>query len=246
MDQSVHLCSPGTMVTIRARVQEVFLARARFHHFGTGSAKTGVHDSFCPYPGMARTECSLKNQQVTCYDDSNCAGDEKCCYEMCNRKCMKSVPAQSDLCPLLTSAELNKCDEVVIGCQSDFECLTDERCCFSMCEDKCVKVHDSFCPYPGMARTECSLKNQQVTCYDDSNCAGDEKCCYEMCNRKCMKSVPDTVHAGFCPPPIAVNTCFVLFQQDMCASDSTCATDEKCCSTWCNRMCRKSVAERTD
>ncbi|XP_069092795.1 WAP four-disulfide core domain protein 8-like isoform X3 [Pleurodeles waltl] len=246
MDQSVHLCSPGTMVTIRARVQEVFLARARFHHFGTGSAKTG---------------------------------------------------AQSDLCPLLTSAELNKCDEVVIGCQSDFECLTDERCCFSMCEDKCVKVHDSFCPYPGMARTECSLKNQQVTCYDDSNCAGDEKCCYEMCNRKCMKSVPvhdsfcpypgmartecslknqqvtcyddsncagdekccyemcnrkcmksvpDTVHAGFCPPPIAVNTCFVLFQQDMCASDSTCATDEKCCSTWCNRMCRKSVAERTD
>ncbi|XP_062508376.1 latent-transforming growth factor beta-binding protein 2-like [Corticium candelabrum] len=174
-----------------------------------------------------------------CSSDANCTTDEKCCGNGCGHSCQKSQQIVHDgHCPL-TSGVFGIC---VSNCIDDQDCQDAEKCCSNSCGHECKAalplVHDGICPQHtgfGICINVCS---------NDTVCAAHQKCCSNGCGHSCMTALtattqpPPVVHRGQCP--VSSGGGGFGFCVELCSSDASCTTDEKCCSNGCGHSCQKS------
>jgi len=97
--------------------------------------------------------------------------------------------------------------------------------------------HGGQCPLLGPGTIGSCIE----TCTGDSSCPSGQKCCSNGCGHTCQASMNSggggSVHPGQCPVPSGgISSCIAT-----CSGDSSCAADEKCCSTGCGITCQKAV-----
>ncbi|XP_041352216.1 mucin-2-like isoform X2 [Gigantopelta aegis] len=83
----------------------------------------------CPIP-LSRGSCT-----VTCSNDNNCNGDQKCCSTGCGFKCMNPGPeSKRGFCPV--SDRPSTCGT---PCKNDYMCTGSQKCCVTKCGTQCEK-----------------------------------------------------------------------------------------------------------
>lgn len=85
-----------------------------------------------PYYALPHEGCALE-----CYGDSQCPGDEKCCFAGCGYTCAPAVPiptAKPGQCPAKVASDFNSSQAIMSDsctkqCSNDAECLSNKKCC---------------------------------------------------------------------------------------------------------------------
>ncbi|XP_067303562.1 whey acidic protein-like [Pseudorasbora parva] len=205
---------------------------------------TAGNPGVCPRRIYTAEECKWI-RFVSCTDDSECANNEKCCSNGCGLQCMAPATEKPGVCP---SRNINPAECAMTSfrwmCADDSDCARNEKCCHNGCVLQCmapVTVNPGLCPIRRYTAEECAWI-PFVSCTDDSNCANNEKCCNSGCGLQCMAPAPPRVKAEVCPsgkmyPAVCRPTRF----RWMCADDSDCAKNEKCCHNGCGFQCTAPV-----
>ncbi|KAK7128575.1 hypothetical protein R3I94_016967 [Phoxinus phoxinus] len=77
------------------------------------------------------------------------------------------------------------------------------------------------------------IKKGEVLCAADSECPKNQKCCSTECGgRQC--TAPVTVKPGECPKTNGELIRCSKKDEELCADDSECPKNQKCCSTACS------------
>ncbi len=112
----------------------------------------------CPSKHLGMGVCD-----ETCFDDSDCPNDEKCCSNRCGRQCMA-----------LSTGMLYKCTGHIFLHYSDsFSDLVSLLCV-------CITEKPGVCP-----RGFDGVRLCKELCVNDIDCPNDEKCCRTKCGHSC-------------------------------------------------------------
>ena len=128
-----------------------------------------------------------------CDNDDGCNVTAKCCFNGCQKDCIKPVPvSKPGNCPKPWKGEDGICDRRGDMCNVDIDCDKSEKCCFNGCQRDCVKpgtrklsVKPGQCPLPWKEQP-CDRRGDM--CQSDQDC-GDSgnKCCHNGCQKDCVK-----------------------------------------------------------
>ncbi|KAG1962091.1 WAP four-disulfide core domain protein [Pimephales promelas] len=197
------------------------------------TAPVTVNPGVCPGTRYGAEECTWI-KFASCADDSECANNEKCCNNGCGLQCMASVTVKPGVCPK-TNSEIRcirKDDEL---CADDSECPKNQKCCGTACGGtRCtapVTVKPGVCPKTKSELVKCIMKGKKL-CANDSECPKNLKCCGTACGgTRC--TTPVTVKPGVCPKTNGELIRCIRKDDELCADDSECPKNQKCCSTAC-------------
>ncbi|XP_056097436.1 papilin-like [Rhinichthys klamathensis goyatoka] len=196
---------------------------------GVRNANPGV----CPSTRYEAEVCTWI-RFVSCVNDSDCANNQKCCSNGCGLQCMAPVTAKPGVCPITNDGTimcLMKGEEL---CAGDSECPNNQKCCSTMCNGlDCmdpVTVKPGVCPKTN-SEIRCIKKDEEL-CADDSECPKNLKCCRTACGgTQC--TAPVTAKPGVCPKTKSELVKCIMIGKALCADDSECPKNQKCCGTAC-------------
>ncbi|XP_067302791.1 WAP four-disulfide core domain protein 2-like isoform X2 [Pseudorasbora parva] len=155
-------------------------------------AATGLNTGgWCPRGRYTEEECTWI-RFVSCADDSDCAKNEKCCYNGCGLQCMAPAPVKPGVCPR-GQFDREFCARARFRwmCDYDSDCAKNEKCCHNGCVLDCmapVKVKPGVCPQKFYTQEICQ-RIRFALCADDSNCEKNEICCHNGCGLQCMAPI---------------------------------------------------------
>ncbi|XDV45635.1 hypothetical protein PO909_013699 [Leuciscus waleckii] len=210
------------------------------------TAPVTVKPGVCPSRKYKPGQCA-RVRFVSCADDSDCANNEKCCSNGCGLQCMAPVTANPGVCPS-RKYKPGQCARIRFApCADDSDCANNEKCCNNGCGLQCMApvtaVKPGVCPSTNHEAAMCFMMGLAL-CADDSDCANKEKCCGTACGgRQCV--APVTEKPGVCPITNHKAAKCLMMGLALCADDSDCANNEKCCSTACGgRQCVAPVTAK--
>ncbi|KAG8565503.1 hypothetical protein GDO81_012880 [Engystomops pustulosus] len=178
---------------------------------------------FCKPPAQEKGGSCPSSKRIAqcddmCSSDSECAPGAKCCFLNCGKRCYPPGKAKPGSCP--NERPIYCLMKERLLCYDDTGCPDKEKCCRDGCTEMCKEpVRDTqkpgICP---QERFYISNDPSLSQCLNDDECPGNEKCCIDNGSRICKP--PAEERGGSCPKI----QYFGKRCDDMCTSDSECAT----------------------
>ncbi|XP_078688249.1 uncharacterized protein LOC144920176 isoform X5 [Branchiostoma floridae x Branchiostoma belcheri] len=224
-----------------------------------GEAPIPERPGICPAPAFSDDQCLLRVFR-NCSMDANCRWREKCCFNGCQRTCVRvrrrpprpnrPFPERPGTCPARSLSEAD-CSgpRLYRVCTTDMDCTRVEKCCDLGCGQECVRVRGrpspdrpfperpGTCPTRSLSDAECSGPRLYRVCTTDMDCTRVEKCCDLGCGQECVRvrgrPSPDGQTPGTCPAPLSADECLLPRPYRTCRADGDCSRGEKCCDNGC-------------
>ncbi|KAJ7381019.1 hypothetical protein OS493_004614 [Desmophyllum pertusum] len=211
----------------------------------------------CPDPWKGQDGICDRRGDM-CGVDIDCDASEKCCFNGCQRDCVKPGKRSSEKpgqCP--NPWKEQPCDRRGDMCAEDGDCDSGGKCCHNGCQKDCVKpVNLTKCQEEIQSALDKLASGPPLLGAFVPKCKPDghyeDQQCHEMycwCVGKNGLKLPGTTvrgpavclhraKPGTCPKPWKGQEGFCDYRGDMCSHDSECAgEDDRCCFNGCQNDC---------
>ncbi|XP_078366590.1 uncharacterized protein LOC144650724 isoform X3 [Oculina patagonica] len=214
----------------------------------------------CPNPWKGQDGICDRRGDM-CNVDIDCDSSEKCCFNGCQRDCVKPGKKSAEKpgqCP--NPWKEQPCDRRGDMCEEDSDCDSGSKCCHNGCQKDCVKpVNMTKCQEETLSALDKLAADPPLLgvfvpkCKPDGNY--EDQQCHELycwCVDKNGQKLPDTTvrgpavclpraKPGKCPKPWKGQEGICDLRGDMCLHDSDCAGDDRCCFNGCQNDCVSAV-----
>ncbi|XP_043352018.1 papilin-like [Dermochelys coriacea] len=206
----------------------------------TGKPWTPRKRGTCP-PNLFRC---LYTEPPLCLNDTDCRERQKCCYNMCQFRCMDPEEEKPGICP--AEAPAGVLDPCFFRCSVDKDCLGSEKCCILSCGAACLEPRQDVCQLPAQAglcdvysfRYFYNASARRCEPFSFRGCRGNAN--NFKTKAECVQACAGHEKPGECP---AVEQGPAGACEERCRRDDDCPGSQKCCGNGCGSECSSVTPE---